>query len=74
MKHFSTFKEIDAALRIHSLQRDIAREGLVLKWHTLQHDVKPASMALQFGLSLKKSIVYFLATALLRKIQAVRKG
>ena len=65
MKHFSSFNEIDAALRIHSLQRDIAREALVLKWHTLQHEVRPANMALQFGLGLKKSIVYFLATALL---------
>lgn len=72
MKHFSTFKEIDSELRIHALRRDIAREQLEIKWHGLQRNLRPANMALQFGRNLQKSVIYILATAIIRKIHIGR--
>lgn len=73
MKHFSTFKELDKELRIHALRRDIAREQLEFKWHRLQHNLKPANMALEFGRNLQRSVIYILATAIIRRIHAARK-
>ena len=74
MKHFTTFKELDSEIRIHALSRDIAREQLELKWNRVQQNLKPANMALQFGRNLQRSIIYILATAIIRKISAAKKS
>lgn len=72
MKHYSTFKEIDSELKILALQRDIAKEELELKWHQLKYSFKPSNIALQVTHTLKKSILYFLASAAVHKLRSAR--
>lgn len=48
-KHYSSFKEIDTALKILALQRDIEKEHIFINFRKVTHMMYPKNIALKIG-------------------------
>lgn len=67
MKHYSSFTEIDQRLKILSLQREIDKESLKLNLNRLKMDLYPTRFLGGFKGIIKKTLISFIATKLLKR-------